>query len=254
MAGRSRAQSCPQRGGRGIGLARGPCEQLALVAQQLADAGGDCGERARLQLAGSARATLLLDQATQIRKMGLLALVHLAQTQDPLRSHRGRLGRLELDTIRERADQTFEHLVLTRQVFLEGAPRVLDHEVERARDADLAARDLVAVAGLDMIRNLSARGQHGRGRLEGDGAAHLARALRVLERSAHFGAAVDPVDQRDVGQAVVVASVVGHLDRTGRDQLQAFGRARDVDLGRLVAIDHDAMGALFAQRTAEKGL
>jgi hypothetical protein len=85
----------------------------------------------------------------------------------------------------------------------------------------------------------------------------VARTSRMpcafLSTHALLGSVVHAVHERDLGQTEVVAGVVADLDRPWRGQFQAIGGPHDVDLGRLIAFDHDAMGALLAHRPTKKG-
>ena len=67
------------------------------------------------------------------------------------------------------------------QVLVEGFARVVDHQGEGARGARLAARDVVAIRGFDVVGNARAGCEHGGGGFEQSGAAHGSHALWVLE-------------------------------------------------------------------------
>ena len=247
-------QPGPRGGGAGAldGLAAQTSECLFLIVQQFAQTASHAGERANQDLVRSARAALSFDQTAELHQVGLLSFVHVVQPSKKIL----RLGclarRFDLDAIRERGDEFLENFALANEVLLKILARVLNDEVKRARDADLAARDIVAILGLDAIRHTRARREHGRGRLEGRGGAHLARALRIFEQVSLLGSVVHAVDNRDLRQSVIVVGVVGDFHRSWCRQLQMIGGTDDVDLGRPVGLDHDLVGVFFAYRPAKK--
>ena len=216
--------------------------------QVLAKVGCNGAESTGKNLVRAARTPLMFDQTPEHKQAGRLAIVHLAQARWR------QLGSFafKLDAVSKDADHFLQDFVFASQVFLDILARVLDDEGECARRAGLAARNFVAILGFNMIGDMRTRRQHGARWLEGRRGPDFAHALRVLEQNSLFRPIVNAIHKRNIGQAEVIACVVGDLDRPWRRQFHTVGGAHDVDLRRLIVLDHDAVGAILTHRTPEK--
>ena len=235
-----------------VGLVAQTLEQVRLLAHLSSQAIRYAGQGGHQGPAGRGLAPLFIDQAAEQHQVRFFGFVQIAPAPQAFQGRRLRHRLAKLDAIGQRAHQFVEHHVFCGQVFIKGLARVLDHQGEGARGAHLAARDVIAVMGLNVIGDAGAGREHGRGGLEQRGTACGPRALRVLERNSLLGSAVDPVHEIDSGKAIVVAGGVAHFHRPRRNQLQAIGRRHYVHLRRPVDFGHDAMGPRFAHRPPEE--
>ena len=114
-----------------------------------------------------------------------------------------------------------------------------------------AARDVVAIARLDAIRDSLGAAQPGRRGIPQRAPLHRAPAAAVAQQRPLLGTFAGARDQLDDAQAEIVAGRIADLDRPRRRQLQPVRRAQDLDARRAVGLGGQVVAARLAHSAAE---
>ena len=218
---------------------------------------------ARSGLPSDALAPVVVDEPPQQREVRFFGLVHDAERRAPLGERarcracgvggRPGLGPV-LEPVAEIAHEALEDLPLPIEAVLERFVRALDDDRERARGADLGARDLVPVVRLDVVVDALARDERRRRWIPKRAALDGARAAGVAEQHALLGGVAHAIHELDGAEAVVVRGRVSDLDGPRRRQLEVIGRSLDLDARRGVGLGLDAVARLLAHRASQRRL